>query len=139
MALKSKLSKLLTAGNLDPDPPLDHAALINQLQFGQANKVTHMIAPSAAHWRAGRIPRQLEGLQMMGQQELWRIAHGAAPFRSPMYERAEVGHLGARQIGMGQQERGGRFSLLDRIEADHAALQRLRYGGSNIVEGEALD
>ena len=27
-----------------PDPPLDHAAfLINQLQFGQANKVTHMI------------------------------------------------------------------------------------------------
>ena len=27
-----------------PDPPLDHAAFpINQLQFGQANKVTHMI------------------------------------------------------------------------------------------------
>ena len=27
-----------------PDPPLDHSAFpINQLQFGQANKVTHMI------------------------------------------------------------------------------------------------
>ena len=36
----------------------------------------------------------------MGQQELWRIAHGAAPFR----RRAGRGccHLGARQIGMGQ-------------------------------------
>ena len=79
----------------------------------------------------------------MGQQELWRIAHGAAPFRSPMYERAEV-HLGARQIGMGQQVQAWRplldpaqHQVLDRIEADHAALQRLRYGGS--VEGEALD
>ena len=33
---------------------------------------------------------------MMGQQELWRIAHGAAPFRSPMYERAEVVATSAR-------------------------------------------
>ena len=41
MALKSKLSKLLTAGLGHPDPPLDHAAFpINQLQFGQANKVS---------------------------------------------------------------------------------------------------
>ena len=84
---------------------------------------------------------------MMGQQELWRIAHGAAPFRRP-HVRAGRGccHLGARQIGMGQQVQAWRplldpaqHQVLDRIEADHAALQRLRYGGSNIVEGEALD
>ena len=37
-----------------------------------------------------------DSLQMMGQQELWRIAHGAAPFRSPMYERAEVVATSAR-------------------------------------------
>ena len=40
---------------------------------------------------------------MMGQQELWRIAHGAAPFRSPMYERTRYVATSARgQIGMGQ-------------------------------------
>ena len=73
---------------------------------------------------------------MMGQQELWRIG---CPLQE-MYERAEV------QIGMGQQVQAWRplldpaqHQVLDRIEADHAALQRLRYGGSNIVEGEALD
>ena len=42
------------------------------------------------------LTKPLEGLQMMGQQELWRIAHGAAPFRSPMYERAEVVATSAR-------------------------------------------
>ena len=45
MALKSKLSKLLTAGNLAIliRRSTMRRSPINQLQFGQANKVTHMI------------------------------------------------------------------------------------------------
>ena len=43
MALKSKLSKLLTAGNLAILIRRSTIRAINQLQFGQANKVTHMI------------------------------------------------------------------------------------------------
>ncbi len=39
---------------------------------------------------------QLEGLEVMGQQELWRIAHDAAPVSSPMYELAEVVATSAR-------------------------------------------
>ena len=42
MALKSELSKLLTAEELGhPDPTLDHAAFPMRInvQFGQANKV----------------------------------------------------------------------------------------------------
>ncbi len=40
--------------------------------------------------------RQLQGFQMMGQQELWRIAHAEAPVSSPMYELAEVVATSAR-------------------------------------------
>ena len=45
MALKSKLSRLLTAGNLAlSDPPLDHAALtVDQFQLGQTDKIPHMV------------------------------------------------------------------------------------------------
>ena len=39
---------------------------------------------------------QLEGFQVMGQQELRRIAHDAAPVSSPIYERAEVVATSAR-------------------------------------------
>ena len=39
---------------------------------------------------------QLEGFQMMGQQELWRVAHDATPVSSPMYELAEVVATSAR-------------------------------------------
>ena len=40
--------------------------------------------------------RQLEGFQMMGQQELGRIAHDGVPVSSPMYELAEVVATSAR-------------------------------------------
>ena len=85
---------------------------------------------------------------MMGQQELMEYRSWRCHLQEP-HVRAARGccHLGARQMGMGQSRfiawrpllDPAQHQVLDRIEADHAALQRLRYGGSNIVEGEALD
>ena len=54
----------------------------------------------------------------MGQQELWRIAHGAA---SPMYERAEVVATSARGDRDGPQVQAWR-PLLD--PAQHQVLDR---------------
>ena len=84
---------------------------------------------------------------MMGQPRAVAYRSWRCPLQEP-HVRARRGccHLGARQIGMGQQVQAWRplldpaqHQVLDRIEADHAALQRLRYGGPHIVEGEALD
>ena len=89
---------------------------------------------------------------MMGQHtSCGGIAHGAAPFRSPMYERAEVCcHLGARQIVDGpmqvQAVAGASRSGLQHqvLTASHCGASRRGPGTrpravvccSNIVEGE---
>ena len=39
---------------------------------------------------------QLEGFQVMAQQELWRVAHDATPVSNPMYELADVVATSAR-------------------------------------------
>ena len=53
MALKSKLSRLLTTGNLAcPDPPLDPATLpVDEFQLGQANEIPHMIDTLFYRWQ----------------------------------------------------------------------------------------
>jgi hypothetical protein len=85
-ARKSKLSRLLTDG--EPcllDPPFDHSTFpLDQLQFGQPQQIADMID------RIGRaLPgqlvvltqeaRQLQRLQVMGEQDLRRVAHDATP------------------------------------------------------------
>ena len=96
-----KLSRLLTAGNL-ACLIRRHAALpVDRFQFGQANEIAHVVGALG-----GALPgllivlaqegRQLEGLEVMGQQELRRIGHDAAPVSSPLYELAEVVATSAR-------------------------------------------
>ena len=88
-ARKSKLSRLFDGrepGLLDP--PLDHPPLpLDQLQFGKAQQVTGVVDALG-----GALPgelvilaqesRQLERLQMMGEQKLRRVGHDAAPVSS---------------------------------------------------------
>ena len=68
-----------------PDSPLDHAALaVDQFQLGQAEQVAHVVGALAGTLASQLVVlpeegRQLEGLQVMGQQHLRRVAHGAAP------------------------------------------------------------
>ena len=84
MALKSKLSRLLTAGNLAClIRPLDHAALtVDQFQLGQTDKIPHMVGALGGAL-AGQLVvfaqerRQFQGLEVMGQQHLRRIGHDA--------------------------------------------------------------
>ena len=68
-----------------PDPPLDHAALtVDQFQLGQADKIPHMVGALGCAL-AGQLVvfaqkgRQLQGLEVMGQQQLRRIGHDAPP------------------------------------------------------------
>ncbi len=67
------------------DPPLDHPPLpLDQLQFGEAQQVTAMVDALG-----GALPgelviltqegRQLERLQVMGEQKLGRVGHDATP------------------------------------------------------------
>ena len=86
MPAKSKLSRLFTAGNLRLlDPPLDHPPLpLDQLQLGQPQQVAGMVDALG-----GALPgelvvlaqegRQLQRLQVMGEQNLRRVGHDAAP------------------------------------------------------------
>ena len=68
-----------------PDPPFDHAALtVDQFQLGQADEIAHVVGAFG-----GALPgllvvlaqegRQLQGLEVMGQQQLRRIGHDAPP------------------------------------------------------------
>ena len=67
------------------DPPLDHSAFaVDQFQLGQAEQIAHVV-DALGGTLAGNLVvlaqegRKLEGLQVMGQQHLWRVGHGAAP------------------------------------------------------------
>ena len=78
------------------DPALDHAPLaIDQLLLGQSQQIARII--DALGSTLARLSvvlaqerRQLQYLQVMGQQNLRCIAHDAAPARSSMYDLAEV-------------------------------------------------
>ena len=81
----------MTAGNLGLlDPPLDHPPLaLDQLQFGKSQQVTDMVDTLG-----GALPgelvvlaqegRQLERLEVMGEEKLGRVGHDATPVSSSM-------------------------------------------------------
>ena len=70
------------AGRLDA--PLDHAAFaVHELEFGQAQQIADMIRPLAGTEPSDLVVlaqkgRQLELLEVVGKQDLWRLAHGSA-------------------------------------------------------------
>ena len=72
------------------DPPLDHPPFpLDQLQFGKAQQVTGMVDALG-----GALPgelvilaqegRQLERLEVMGEQKLGRVGHDATPVSRSM-------------------------------------------------------
>ena len=84
--MKSKLSRLLTAGNLRGlDPALDHPPLaVDQLQFDQPGEEADMVEPLGGAL-AGELlvfpqeGRQLQRLEVMGEQDLGGVGHAASP------------------------------------------------------------
>jgi hypothetical protein len=78
------------------DAPLDRPALpLDQLQLSQTQQIANMI-----HRIGCALPgqlvvltqeaRQLQRLQVMGEQNLRRVAHDAAPLSRSKYVRVEV-------------------------------------------------
>jgi hypothetical protein len=67
------------------DAPLDHAALaVDELQLGQTQQIADVIRPLAGAKPSllvvlAQEARQLEFLEVMGEQDLRRLAHGPAP------------------------------------------------------------
>jgi len=100
IALKSKLSRLLTVGS-SPwcrhrseahggrrlDPALDHPALaVDQFELHQPGEELHMILPlgGALAGELGVFPeerRQLQRLEMVVEQQLRGVAHAGPPTR----------------------------------------------------------
>jgi hypothetical protein len=86
IAVKSKLSRLFTVAKPRLlDAALDHPTFaLDQLEFGQAQQVAWVIdALGGALLRElvvfAQEGRQLERLEMMGEQQLRRIAHDPTP------------------------------------------------------------
>ncbi len=84
IALKSKLSR--HGGKARRlDAAFDHAALaVDQLQLGQAQqkaRVVHVLCGTEAGnlLMLAQEGRQFELLEMMGEQDLWGLAHGRDP------------------------------------------------------------
>ncbi len=78
--------KTFDSGELGlPDPPLDHTALaVDQFQLGQSDKITHVIDALGGATLGQLVVlaqegRQLEGLEVMGKQNLRHVGHGAPP------------------------------------------------------------
>ena len=68
-----------------PDPPLDHPAFaVDQFQFSEADEIAHM-AGALGGALAGQLVvlaqkgRQLQGLEVMDQQQLRRTGHDEPP------------------------------------------------------------
>ena len=85
IAAKSKLSRLLTAGNRFLDPTLRRASFsIDQLQFDEAQGKAGMVETLGSALPSKLLilaqeRRQLERLQVMTEQKLGRIGHNDAP------------------------------------------------------------
>ena len=95
MTLKSKLSRLFgEARRLDA--PLDHAALaVDQLELGESQQVADVIDAFR-----GALPgdlvvlaqegRQLQRLEVVGEQHLRCVGHAPSPDSRLMYDLADV-------------------------------------------------
>jgi len=88
IAVKSKLSRLLTVGNrASLDAALDHPAFpLDQFEFGQAQQIAGMVNALSGALLGELVVfaqerRQLERLEVMGEQKLGRVAHAEAPAR----------------------------------------------------------
>ncbi len=78
------------------DAALDHAPLaLDHLQLGQPQQVARIVDAFGGALAGDLVVlaqegRQLQRLEVVGQQDLRRVGHDAAPARSSMYERADV-------------------------------------------------
>jgi hypothetical protein len=87
IAVKSKLSRLHRREPCLPDATLDHPPFpVDQFEFGQAQQIAGMV-DALGGALLGKLVifaqerRQLERLEVMGEQKLRRVAHDAAPPR----------------------------------------------------------
>ena len=104
-ALRSNVTRGEALGRREPrrlDAALDHPPLaIDQLQLDQAGQELDVILAFCSTL-AGELVvfpqegRQLQGLEVVGQQQLRRIGHDIAPVSNPMYELADVVATSAR-------------------------------------------
>ena len=135
-----------------PDAPLDHAALaVDQLQLGQAQEVAR-VAHVLRGTETGNLlmlaqeGRQLELLEMMGEQDLWGSRSWPRPGKQAHVGLGRSGlDMGLGQGGIDIQIETRRPSLdpaqqqvLDRIETDRPQSQGLAHGGLDLAEREAL-
>src|SRR5215471_209578 len=86
IAMKSKLSRLFTVGNRASwDAALDHPLFpVDQFEFGQTQQVAGMVDALGGTLLGKFVVfaqegRQLERLEVMGEQKLRRVTHDAAP------------------------------------------------------------
>jgi hypothetical protein len=78
------------------DPAFHHASLaINHLHLGQPHQVTRMV-DAFSRTQPGDLVvlpqerRQLQRLQMVGEQDLRCVGHAVTPANRSMYDRADV-------------------------------------------------
>src|SRR6202171_5033415 len=90
IAANSKLSRLFTVGNTRLlDAALDHPPLaVDQFELDQAQQITRVVDAFGSALLGELVvfaqeARQLECLQVMGEQQLGRVGHDEASVRRP--------------------------------------------------------
>ena len=134
------------------DPALDHPALaVDELQLHQAGEEADVVQAFGGAL-AGQLlvfpqeGRQLERLEVVGEQDLGGLRHAAVPrHQAHVAGRRGPGDGGARQIRVDVEVELGRALLdpaqhqvLDGVEADGAHAQRGLHRGMQVVELEGL-
>ena len=134
------------------DPALDHPPLaVDHLHLGQPHQVTRMVDALG-----GALPgdlvvlaqerRQLQRLQMVGEQDLRCVGHAATPARQ-IHVRPRRGRRD-RCLGQIRIDRhveawrtpldAAQHQMLHGIEADRAAGDGVAHGGGHVVDLEHL-
>ena len=153
MTLKSKLSRLLSTGK--------RAALMRRSTMRRSRSISSSSAKSAEDSDVidafrGALPgdlvvlaqegRQLQRLEVVGEQHLRCVGHAPSPDSRLMYDLADViATRGARQIRIDVEVEPGRppldaaqYQVLHRIKADCAEPQGVADRTLDLLEPEGL-